>query len=76
MALLVLQSSLDLGYSLLKLHKFTCVFIQHLFVLQNLLEADAKTGLDGQETYSGNAYKGNLGRNQGDPGDPQTKMFI
>lgn len=37
---LVVRSSLDL----VKLHKFTGVFIQHLYVLQILLEADAKAG--------------------------------
>lgn len=41
---LVVRSSLDLAYGLLKLHKFTGVFIQHLYVLQILLEADAKAG--------------------------------
>ena len=35
-ALVVLEISLDLGYLLHKLHKLTCVFIQHQCVLQVL----------------------------------------
>ena len=49
MVLLELQSNLDKGYSVLKLHKLTYIFNCHQSIMQVLWETDAKTRSDGQE---------------------------